>query len=320
MKILLLELSCADSTSRSPSKYGGAGITMRRIAENIDNCYIAAEESTFEGDITNKCIPVSKQIIEYIRGSHEYSFTYHNLNKFDIYVYCNPSIILQIDKPQICWALGQNEKINLKIENLLLHNSRWQQPIIQNLCTKIYEFTLGIDIPEFKQYEKEDFGFQCSNHYYQINSAIIANWCRKHGIKWLFAGPISQDYKKVFLNEIDYKNTFYLGQIDESEKIKLLKRARCYSNCVGIHQNGPQLGVKQAWSYCCPIVSTNMGIMTEVIQNGQNGFLISNEEEFILAWQQSQKIDQKTCWNTAQNWSMDKMVESFKNVINEVTK
>lgn len=318
MKILLLELSGSDSVSRSPSKYGGAGITLRRLAENIDDCYLAAEASCFEGDISEKCIPINKQIIEYIRNQESKSLTYYEMGKFDAYVYCNPSITLQTGKLQICWAVGANESINPEIKYLLLHNAKWQQPIIKNFNTKIHEFVLGIDIPPFEIRNKQDIIFECSNHYPEINSHILANWCRNNKITVLLAGPISKNYEQQFLHEIDYQYTFYLGQIKEEEKIKILKIAKGYAGLWSHAINGPTLGVKQALAYQCFIISTPMGIMSEIIQNEINGFLIKNEQDFMNAWNNRNKPDQLECWNTAQKWSLTKMVDSFKNVIYKI--
>lgn len=302
-----------------PSKYSGAGPTFRRLAENIPNIYLAAEESCFNGDINDKCISLSRGDIEGIRNNQPLN-PYLLGDNFDIVVYASPSITLSTNKPQLCWAVGQSEEIHPEIKNLLLHNPKWQQPVIQNKETKIYEFVLGINIPEFEDRKREDFVFQCSNNYPQINSHVVAAWCRKNKIKALFAGPAHGEYRKAFLNEIDYKYTFYLGEISEEEKIKILKQARCYTNLVSHPINGPQLGVKQAWSHGIPVISTNMGIMPEVINNGKNGFIISNEKEFLDAYDRSEYVSSKDCYSTAQNWNIDKMVSSFNSVVSEILK
>lgn len=320
MKILLLELSCSDSCAKNPSRYSGSGPTMRRLAENLDNCYLAAEESCFEGDITEKCIPLCKDYIEVIKkGGLLNNYLNYCCGQYDLIVYCNPNIVLNTEKPQICWAVGANEEIHPQIKHLLLHNAKWQQPLIKNPETKIYEFILGIDIPPFQVENKTIDVFQCSNHYSAINSDLVAYWCTKNGIKAVFAGPIDPNYKKTFLKQIDYNYATYIGQIDEAEKIRLMKKARCYTSLVSHNINGPQLSVKQAWSYGCSVISSRMGIMPEVIKNGINGFIIKDEEEFVDAVKTySWEIDQKSCWETANQWSLPKMVDSFKNVVEKV--
>lgn len=319
MKILLLELSGSDSCSRKPNRYAGAGPSLRRLAENIDDCYLAAEKSCFEEDINEKCISLSREDITNIRNFKPLNL-YLFGSGYDVLVYSDHNIVLNTEKPQICWAVGANEKINPEIKHLLLHNAKWQQPIIQNSETKIYEFVLGIDTLAFEERNKRDIVFQCSNHYYQIGSDVLAYWCRHNKITAMFAGPISKDFEKDFLKQIDYEYTFYLSQISEGEKIKLLNEAKVYAGLWTHQINGPTLGVKQALSYGCSIITTSAGIMPEVIENGVNGFIIQNEEEFVNAWKNRDIISQKKCWNKSNDWSTEKMVNSFKLVVEEVIK
>ena len=315
MKILFLSLN-SDPVSRLPSRYGGAGISFRRLVENLDNCYIAAETSCFEGDINNKTLCLTKEDIVNIKHGAFLDTGYHFPQQVDLFVYADPSITLNTNKPQLCWAVGAYEKIEANIGNLLVHNLKWQQPIIQNKETKIHEFVLGIDIPEFQVYNKLPFIFQCTNHYPQINSILLAQWCLKNKIRCIFAGPIGGDYR--LLDYIDYNYVFYLGQIKEEEKIKLMKSATLHASLYSHNINGPNLSTKTALSYGAPILTTNFGIMPEVIKNEENGFIISNETEFLNAWDKSIFIDQKKCWETAQKWSLDKMVSSFKSVVDNI--
>ena len=323
-KILLLELSTSDSCSRSPGRYGGAGSTLRRLAENIPNCYITAEKSCFEDDVNDKCVPLEKWSIDFIRngylsGVNNAKLDNHIVLKdYDILVYCNPSLVLETVKPQLVWALGAYERIHPGIKHLLVHNLKWQQPQIQTPETKIHEFVLGIDIPPFEEYQKEDFIFSCGNQYSQVNSHVLANWAVRNKMKIVFAGPIDPTYKKTFLSTIDYNWAIYIGQIDEEEKIKLMKKSRCYVDLVLHNINGPRLSVKQAWSHGCSVISTSMGIMPEVIQPGINGFLINNEDEFINAIAESKQIKQLNCYNTSLQWSTEKMCSSFLSVVNNV--
>ena len=318
MKILLLELNSSETCARKPSRYGGSGRTLRCLAENIDNCYLAAEESCFEGDINEKCICLKRNDIESIKNGTN---LYYLLGNCDLFVYANPLLVLNTEKPQLCWSVGANENINPNIKNLLLHNPKWQSPRIQSPNTKVHEFVLGIDIPPFEEYKKSIDVFQCSNHYSAINSHWVANWCVKHKIKGVFAGPIDINYKQTFLNEIDYNYATYIGQIDEDEKIRLMKMARCYTSIIAYPINGPQLSIKQAWSYNCIIVSTEMGIMPEVVKHGENGFIIHSEDEFVDAVKaHSWEINQKDCWGASLRWSAPRMVESFKKVVEGVVK
>ncbi len=320
MKILLLSLN-SDPVSHKPSRYGGAGITKRRLSDNINDCYLAAENSCFEGDITERCIPLSERIIKGIRDGLSLDGVLRDRVpglEFDVVVYADPGLVLYTQKPQIVWAVGANETVHPEIKHLLTHNLKWQQPQITNPATKIHEFVLGIDIPAFQVYEKEDFLFSCGNQYPQVNSHVLASWAVKNKIKVIFAGPIDPTYREQFLQSTDYNLATYVGQIDEVEKIKLMTKAISYVDLVSHPINGPRLSVKMALSYGCSIITTTMGIMPEVIKNGVNGFIIQNENDFVNAWGLRNTVSQLECFNSSLAWSLDKMVSSFQKVVGEV--
>ena len=319
MNILLLSLN-GDPLSKSPRTYGGAGRTLKLLAENLDNTYLAGEEKCFEGDLNEKTLPLSPRLISQIRDGLSVDGVLRDRHgfEFDLVVYADSGITLCTEKPQLCWSVGAEEKINPYIKHLLTHNLKWQKPVIQNPETKIHEFVLGIDIPAFEEYEKEDFLFNCGNQYHLANSGALANLAVKNKIKVIFAGPIDPNHRSIFLNEIDYKWATYIGQIDEAEKIKLMKKARYYIDLPGHHLNGPRLSTKMAWSYNCVVISTPMGIMPEVIVEGKNGYIIKNEDDLVSAVSKLPLFNQLDCFNTATQWSLDKMCKSFLGVVNEV--
>lgn len=320
MKVLLLELSSTDSVARLPSRYGGAGPTFRHLAENIPNVFIGAEESCFENDLTEKCIPIDNESVRRLRDGGALNHNAFASDNWGIVVHANSRMALNTEIPQLVWAVGQNEHIHPHIKHLLIHNLKWQRPVIQNVETKIHEFVLGINIPQFQTYEKEDLVFSCGNQYPQVNSHILAQWAIRNQIKVIFAGPIDKIYQEQFLRNVDYNWAIYIGQIAEGEKIKLMKKALIYVDLPSHNLNGPRLSVKQAWSYGCSVISSPMGIMPEVVKNGINGFIIGNEMEFVKAVVNSKNINQKDCWDTANQWHLEKMILSFMEVISNVMK
>jgi|SRR3990167_4490689 len=316
-KILLLELSGSDSCARQPSRYSGCGPTFRRLVENLENCYLAAEESCFEGDVNEKCVSLTREDINSIKnGSKLFNFKNDIFGQFDVVVYSNPSLVLNTSKPQICWAVGQNEKVYKKVKYLLLHDKSGQNPIIENHKTKIFEFVLGISVPMFEVYQKQDFILQVTNHYPQINSNVLARWALKYKIKTIFAGPISEKYQ--LLDYIDYESTFYLGEIKQEEKIKLLKKAKLISSVYSFPINGPPLFCKEGLGFGCGLLSARIPSIEKILKEGHNGFFVLDEASFVDAWNHRHYIDQKDCWNTANKWNLNKMVFSFQKVIDSV--
>lgn len=316
MHVLLLELSGTDSVSRMPKRYGGVGRTLRLLAENLDQCCLLAEESCFEDDLSGKCFPCSKGEIYNIKNGVPIESIVKN--NFDIIIHAHPNLYLNTEKKQIVWAPGFNETIHQNHKHLLLHNVKGQCPKILNSKTTVHPFVLGIDIPEYKEYKKEDFIFQCSNHYQQINTHLVINFCNNYQIKGYFAGPISEDYKIKPL--FDNKNTFYLGVISEEEKIEYLKKAKLVSALYAHAINECPLAIKQALSYNCGIITTPAGDMVNIISEGLNGFVIQYYDHLPYVWTHKDKIKQENCYSSVLKYSTSNMVSSIKDVLEKIVK
>ncbi len=198
--------------------------------------------------------------------------------------------------------------------DILLHSQF--QNVECNPNSRIYNVVLGIPIPEFKEYRREDFLFQCSNHYPQINSVLLARWCNYWHIKCYFAGPCNSDYN--LLGEIDNVNTFYLGEIPEELKINYLVRCKGFASLYGFNINSDSLAIKQALSYGCPIITTRLGNPHETIINGYNGFIVDNAYSLYQSFNSLHLINSKNCYDSVQKYSLDKMAKSFTEAFEEI--
>lgn len=308
MKILAIETGSED-ISAYPLKYGGCGRTLYLLGRCISDFYIAGSlESLRNCDLRNKIVLSDKEINDINSTGNLNNWD----NEFDLIFHAKGNQYLTTKKPTLVWIPGQYASVHPGNVNILLHNAKTQNPQITNPQTKIYEFTLGISIPEFQEYCKEDIIFECSNHYPQIQSHILAHFCRKYKIKGVFAGPLDPLYKDVFLSEIDSIDTFYLGEISEEIKIEWLKKARFVGGLYNYSLNSMPLAMKQAMSYGCGALVTKLGPIGELIKRGETGFFLRNEEDFVMALKNKDLINQKKCWETINNnFSVEKMVESF---------
>lgn len=110
---------------------------------------------------------------------------------------------------------------------------------------------------------------------YFIETANLLN--KKYDNLWFFvAGGIFDSQKKYFENlnkkikEYDLKNFIFLGSVDNIPS--LLKSADIYV-CSSIAEASPQ-SVWEAMAMGKPIVSTDVGSVSEFIRNGENGFIV----------------------------------------------
>lgn len=316
-KVLYIDFSSGfEDISLNPKRYGGVGRTIALLKENIKNFYIICCGESFENNPNHKNVFfLSKEDINLIRNGVKLS-NFINDNDYDLVFHNATDVFINTKLKQLVWGVGQYEQFDIRHENCLFHNYKTQQPIINNLNSKIYEFILGIEQPEFKEYQKENFIFQCSNHFNLMGSIELAIFCNRNKIDCVFAGPIAENYKLL-----DYMGQYakYIGEITEDVKIEILKSAKMYGSLFQMPINTLTLGIKQAMSYGCSILSTYAGAIPNYIKNNYNGFLIRNENEFIDAWECGDDIKQLNCYNTIKdNFSKKQMVESFNDVVNKV--
>jgi glycosyltransferase involved in cell wall biosynthesis len=318
MKILSLELSGIEPITQKPGVYGAVGPTLYRIKSELEDFWIAARSECFQGEYAERNIYLQSNQVEDLRNGVSLESVVPDSQYFDLIFHCNPGVFINTEIPQLAWCVGFGERINPKHKNILFHNFKGQKSIISNLDVCIHEFVLGVPIPEFEEHKKEDFIFQCSNHYWQLQSHLVAAICSNNKIQAVFAGPVAEDYKEQFFKYIDEINTTYIGEIKEEVKILLNKKAKMFSLLYAHGINETPLSAKASLSLGCPILTTRHGHMVESIKEGVNGFFVENERQFLRAWENRDKIKQKDCWDSVQKYSVNNMVSSLKIIFERV--
>lgn len=82
----------------------------------------------------------------------------------------------------------------------------------------------------------------------------------------------SADEIQLFLKQSERYNTTYLGVIDKQQKKKILSEASVF--VLPSYSEGFSMGVLEAMAAGLPVISTNVGAMSEVIKNSENGFIL----------------------------------------------
>ncbi|MBW1855863.1 MAG: glycosyltransferase, partial [Deltaproteobacteria bacterium] len=181
----------------------------------------------------------------------------------------------------------------------------------------------GIDLKNFDfQPLPEDYllFFGRIHHDKGTKEAIeIAKACNK---KLVIAGIIQDEtyYKQNIEPFIDNQNIVYVGSADPVKRNQLLGKA--YVLLHPINFNEP-FGLSVIESMACgtPVIAFNRGSMSELIDNGKNGFLVSNKEEAITALNRIKDVDRLHCRKTVEKqFTVDTMVEKYIKVYEQVLK
>lgn len=325
MKVLYLDVNplgtsvCEDYSFDNPRRYGGGSVFARWMRKMNPNGFnIIAHSKCFENmSESNGCIVWDEGAQEKVLAGEPIVNLIPNAESYDLFLTHNPAVYLNLEglkTKQAAWCVGYLDTVHPKQEHLFLYNE-FQHPKILNPNTKSHKITIGKLLPEFKEYEKEDYIFQCSRQCALFSSSLIARFCIENKIRGVFAGPLDKDCD--LMSYIDNKTTFYLGQISEEEKIDYTKRARLYT----LLHNWPtpfSLSAVEALSFGTPVACVKTGFWPSLIKHSVNGFFVGSEQALLAAYECAQHVSQFDCWLSAAPFSVPNMVESVLNACRKV--
>lgn len=124
---------------------------------------------------------------------------------------------------------------------------------------------------------------------------------KKTGEKFIFAGVVDKylETSVRYFNEkvkplIDGKQIQYLGPADLKLKNKLLSGAKALLNPISWHEPFGMV-ILEAMACGTPVISINLGAVSELIVNNKTGFLVKDKEEMLKAIKKINTIDRKVC-------------------------
>jgi len=179
----------------------------------------------------------------------------------------------------------------------------------------------GIDLRQFDfEPEPEDYliFFGRIHHDKGAKEAIeIARACNK---KLILAGIIQDEayytqYVKPYLND---NQVVYVGSVGWLERKQLLGKAVALLHPINFDEPFG-LSVIEAMACGTPVIACNRGSMPELIQHGQNGFLVSDCEEAIEHIARIKEIDRFDCRRAVEDhFTADRMVEQYLEVYTHI--
>lgn len=179
----------------------------------------------------------------------------------------------------------------------------------------------GIDLKNFDlQPSPEDYllFFGRIHHDKGAKEAIeIARACNK---KLVIAGIIQDKeyYKQHVEPFIDNRSVVYAGSADPVKRNKLLGNALALLHPINFDE---PFGLSVIESMACgtPAIACNRGSMPELIEDGKNGFLVSDTKEAIEAVDRVKDIDRSYCRKTVEEqFTVDCMVGKYIHVYEQV--
>ncbi len=123
-------------------------------------------------------------------------------------------------------------------------------------------------------------------------------------------------YEREIKPFIDGKQIQWYGEIELSEKTRILGRAKGFLNPIKWSE---PFGLVMAESLACgtPVIAFNRGSSPELVVNGKTGYLVKDIPEMVEKIKIIDKINRENCRiNVEKNFSIEKMVESYEKSYN----
>lgn len=329
--VLYLDLNEDDlieNYSLAPKCYGGgrtvAAHLMPYMTENGHLMRVAAHPRAFEGieeKYKTNCVPLSIEQRRAIKSGASvysvlpqgtvYDIILHNFYGVKINLTGSPT-------KDLVWLVGYGEHVNPANSRVVLYND-YQGPKFYGR-TNVYKARIGVPLPVFQEYKKDDYIFSCHRQNQEFGAEKLMQLAHKYKFRYIAAGPRQSDFPNI-MDYADGNYVKYLGLISEEEKNEWFKHAKCSTY---LHRwNTPfNLSAITSLSYGTPCIASPVGFWPSLIKNGENGFLINpdSDKEFLIALENCGCISQEKCYNTVREYDGQKMIEDYVRVFEAVLK
>jgi glycosyltransferase involved in cell wall biosynthesis len=138
----------------------------------------------------------------------------------------------------------------------------------------------------------------------------------------ILCGPVRRDQERWFGTEIapylDNDQVHYVGEVSDDRWRQLITDARGLLMPTGVN-DAYRIDIVHALAAGTPVIASEGGAATEIIQPGVNGYLVSGEEALIAAVAALDKLDPRDCRDSAaQRHGLDAVVARYETIYHRV--
>jgi len=179
----------------------------------------------------------------------------------------------------------------------------------------------GIPLEEFTfREQKDDYLLFFGRIHHEKGTFEAIQIAKRAGCRLIIAGII-QDQK--YFNEkvapyIDGDRIKYIGSVGPDERDEVLGKARALLHIINFNEPFG-LSLIEAMACGTPVIARPRGSISEIIKNGETGFIIESIDEAVQALEKIDTLDKrKLRQHVQENFSVEKMVDGYINVYKEV--
>ena len=127
-----------------------------------------------------------------------------------------------------------------------------------------------------------------------------------------------QYYRQYVEPHLKDSNVEYIGSVGPDRRDSLLGNALALLHPINFSE---PFGLSVVESMACgtPVIAFNKGSMPEIIQDGKNGFLVSDVEEAVNAVENLAQLDRRYCQKTVQErFTVEIMTRNYIKVYKKI--
>ena len=179
----------------------------------------------------------------------------------------------------------------------------------------------GIDLDNFTFRENPgDYLLFYGRIHHDKGAREAIHIAKKAGLRLIMAGIIQDrdyfnQYVKPHLKDPDID---YVGSVGPDQRDKLLGNAAALLHPINFCE---PFGLSVVESMACgtPVIAFNRGSMPEIIQDGRNGFLVTDIKEAVDALEKLDRIDRRFCRRTVEDrFTAELMVTNYIKVYTRI--
>lgn len=327
-----------------PEKYGGSELVVANLAKGLTE--LGHEVTTFAcggSEVSGKLIPViPKPMYDLVggfdwNGIKQYEFLSffelsNRVKDFDI-VHNHMGFHPISFAPLLSIPMVTTLHSSLPPDFPYLADSFKEYPFVsisnsqRNLAPKLnYVGTVhhGIDVKNFNtRLDGKGSGFVflgTLSHNKGIDIAVKA--AHQLGVKLTIAGETREEDKNFLEKEVfpyvDGEQIKFIGEVGHEEKNRLFSEAdgvlfpSRWNEAFG-------LVIIEALACGTPVVALNNGAVSEILKDGETGFIVEEEASFAEAMKEINKISRKTCRKEAEKrFDISVMAKNYENLFNSL--
>ena len=119
------------------------------------------------------------------------------------------------------------------------------------------------------------------------------------------------DYFRTRIEPLIDERRRFIGPVGPARKRQLLAEARCLLIPSTVAETS-SLVAMEAFAAGTPVVAFGAGALPEIVENGRNGFLVSDAKEMAAAIGKAGHLNPEVCRSSARSrFSADRMIERY---------